>query len=347
MRNKLLILFMTIVMLFTAMSPIAKAEEFEEPKPRFELDCLPQQVDNELTLLLCQLDTVIDFGNVDYSKEQFTNPVDTVEVNLKLSKGSSLQGDFKLIDGTNTKYIRDYASNKFGDYEVYVSENDNREINFTVKNFGKASTYSDAFSPIDRKLLNHDNDAVTFGIVYRNEELKEPVEYSYTIKVNGEEVDSGEDVKAQTYTLEDLKGYINADLNSEEKTTKEEIAEELYGVIKYLNLGTLDGYMSEVPNEDELEEPEVVTTDDKKEDEELEEEPAEIEEPEETEKDTEKTEESKEEASDKTTNAEDSSSSSLNSKGKLIAFIAIVGLLVVVAIFLIRKSKKENKQEDK
>lgn len=346
MKNKLLILFMALAMLFTAMSPIAKAEEFIEPKPRFVLECLPQQVDNDLTLLLCQLDTIIDFGNVDYSKEQFTNPVDTVEVNLKLSKGSSLQGDFKLIDGTNVKYIKDYASNKFGDYEVHVSKNDNREISFTVKNFGKASTYSDSFSPIDRKLLNHDNDAVTFGVVYRNEELKEPVEYSYTIKVNGEEVDSGEDKDTQIYTLEDLKGYFNAGLNPEEKTTKEEITEELYRVIKSLNLGTLEGYMTEVPNEDELEEPEVITTEDKKEDENVDEE-----EPEETEEDTENTEENKEEASDKkddkTTNTEDSSSSSLNSKGKLIAFIAIVGLLVVVAIFLIRKSKKDNKQEDK
>lgn len=206
MKNKILILMLAIAMLITPFSRVTKAESKVKPVADIDSNCVIQQMSNELSMLVCYIDSMNYEKNVEMRADNYTEPKKNVKLHVKLNKGSSLQDEFKFIDYTDGGTLTSLSSKNVGGYEYKIEKNDNRELVVNITNFGKASVFSNGFVVEDTKLINDDYDRLAFGIVYRNEELAEPITYDVEVTVDGKEVVNSQDTDPIINQLDSFAG---------------------------------------------------------------------------------------------------------------------------------------------
>lgn len=183
MRSKILTFVLAVSMLLAPLTITSYAND--DPKATgFDSGCVMQEMTEDLSMLICNIVTY-NYAKDNIVADNYSIPAKKINAKLTLSQGSSIQDEFKVIPYVQNETLGYLTTKNVNNYKVEIVKNDNRELEFNLYNFGKASALANPRILDDYSNMNDENDRISFGIVYRKEELKSPITYSMPITVDG------------------------------------------------------------------------------------------------------------------------------------------------------------------
>lgn len=347
MKSKILTFILAVSMLLAPLTIIAYANDDPEATG-FDSGCVMQEMTEDLSMLICNIVTY-NYAKDNIVADNYSIPAKKINAKLTLSQGSSIQDEFKVIPYVKNETLGYLTTKNVNDYKVEIVKNDNRELEFNLYDFGKASALANPRILDDYSNINDENDRISFGIVYRKEELKSPITYSMPITIDG--------VVDELTTSEGNIPYSRIDDEQYIDNIDNTIGAVLISAAKSFDVPALKDYDLSVPSKEAVEdmiakekdEVKVEDTTDQENNEEVTEESNEDEQSEDTKETVNNKEEKDKELTDKEKQAA-IAGEKIKGKGRFKFIMFAIGAVAIVGVGLIianhnKKKNKETKEE--